>query len=116
MTPAIQAMQMLPALLQQSPGGFQQMLGSLIPFVLIFVIFWFLLIQPARRRQKAHQQMLEELKRGDKVITNGGLHGEVAGIDGGVVFLKISDNVKVRISKSAVAGLQGEAEPGGDKS
>jgi len=111
MTPLIQV---LPALLQQQPGGLTQMLGSLVPFVLIFVIFWFLLIQPARRRQKAHQQMLEELKRGDKVVTNGGLHGEVAGIEAGVVFLKISDNVKVRVTKSAIAGLQGQAEPGGE--
>lgn len=105
--------QVLPALLQQQTGA-AQMLGSLVPFVLIFIIFWFLLIQPARRRQKAHQQMLDELKRGDKVVTNGGLHGEVAAIDDGVVALKISDNVKVRVTKSAIAGLQGQAEPGGE--
>lgn len=89
-------------------------LGSLVPFVLIFIIFWFLLIRPAQRRQKAHQQMLEALKRGDKVVTNGGLHGEVAAVDDGVVALKISDNVKVRVSKSAIAGLQGQAQPGGE--
>ncbi len=110
MNPAIHV---LPALLQQSPGGLGQMLAQLAPFILIFIIFWVLLIAPARRRQKAHQKMLEELKRGDKVVTNGGLHGEVAGIEGGVVFLKISDNVKVRLSKSAVAGLQGETDAGG---
>lgn len=110
MNPAIHV---LSALLQQSPGGLMQMLAQLAPFILIFIIFWVLLIAPARRRQKAHQQMLEELKRGDKVVTNGGLHGEVAGIEGGVVFLKISDNVKVRLSKSAVAGLQGETDAGG---
>jgi preprotein translocase subunit YajC len=89
------------------------MLGQLAPFILIFVIFWVLLIAPARRRQKAHQKMLEELKRGDRVVTNGGLHGEVAGIEGATsCSLKIADNVKVRVSKSAVAGLQGEAEGG----
>jgi len=113
MVPMTTAIQVLPALLQQAPGGLGAMIAQLAPFVLIFIIFWVLLIQPARRRQKAHQKMLEELKRGDKVVTNGGLHGEVAGIENGVVFLKISDNVKVRVSKSAVAGLQGEAELGG---
>lgn len=105
--------QVLPALLQQAPGGIGQIIAQLAPFILIFIIFWVLLIAPARRRQKAHQQMLEELKRGDKVVTNGGLHGEIAGLEEGVVFLKISDNVKVRVSKSAIAGLQGEPETGG---
>jgi len=103
--------QVLPALLQQAaPSGLMGVLSSLAPFVLIFVIFWLLLIQPARRRQKAHQKMLDELKRGDRVVTNGGLHGEVAGMDGAIVFLKVADNVKVRVSKSAVSGLQGESE------
>lgn len=104
------AIQVLPALLQQAPSGMMQVLAQLVPFILIFVIFWVLLIAPARRRQKAHQKMLEELKRGDRVVTNGGLYGEVAGIEGAVVFLKIADNVKVRVSKSAVSGLQGESE------
>lgn len=104
------AIQVLPALLLQAPSGMTQVIGQLVPFVLIFVIFWFLLIAPARRRQKAHQKMLDELKRGDRVVTNGGLHGEVAAIEEAVVFLKIADNVKVRVSRSAVAGMQGESE------
>lgn len=108
MDPAIHAFPAL--LLQAAPSGMMQVLAQLAPFVLIFVIFWVLLIAPARRRQKAHQKMLDELKRGDRVVTNGGLHGEVAAIEGSVVFLKIADNVKVRVSKSAVAGMQGESE------
>lgn len=104
------AIEVLPALLLQAAPGMGDLLKQLVPFILIFVIFWFLLIAPARRRQKAHQKMLEELKRGDRVVTNGGLHGEVAGIEGAVVFLKVADNVKVRVSKSAVAGMQGESE------
>lgn len=103
----------LAALLQGAPqGGWMGVLAQLTPFILIFIVFWVLLIAPARRRQKAHQKMLDELKRGDRVVTNGGLHGEVAGMEGDVVFLKIADNVKVRVSKSAVAGLQGETEGG----
>lgn len=101
------------ALLQGTPqGSWMAALAQLAPFILIFIIFWLLLIRPARQRQKAHQKMLDELKRGDRVVTNGGLHGEVAGIEGAVVFLKIADNVKVRVSKSAVAALQDETEGG----
>lgn len=87
---------------------------SLAPFVFIFVIFWFLLIAPARKRQKAHQAMLEALKRGDKVITNGGLYGKIAAIDDTVVQLEVSDKTKVRVAKSAIAGLEGEAPPLGE--
>lgn len=105
----------LAALLQQSPTGGLALLVNFAPFILIFAIFWWLLIAPARRRQKAHEKLLEELKRGDRVVTNGGLHGEVAGLEGDVVFLKIADNVKVRVTKSAVAGLQGEPEGGRSK-
>lgn len=103
---------LFPALLlqQAQPSGMVAILAQLAPFVLIFVIFWVLLIAPARKRQKAHQAMLDALSRGDKVITNGGLHGEVAAIEGATVFLKVADNVKVRVSKSAIGGLQGEPE------
>lgn len=106
-------MPLVAALLQSAPqAGWMGVLAQLAPFILIFIIFWLLLIRPARQRQKAHQRMLDELKRGDRVVTNGGLHGEVAGIEGALVFLKIADNVKVRVSKSAVAALQGETEGG----
>lgn len=110
MTRAIDAFPAL--LLQQGPTGMMAVLAQLAPFVLIFVIFWVLLIAPARKRQKAHQAMLDALKRGDKVITNGGLHGEVAAIDDATLILKIADNVKVRVSRSAIGGLQGESDGG----
>lgn len=102
------------ALLQAQPQ--QSPWLSLAPFVFIFVIFWFLLIAPARKRQKAHQAMLEALKRGDKVLTNGGLYGKIAAIDDTVVQLEVSDKTKVRVAKSAIAGLEGEAPPlGGNR-
>lgn len=95
-----------------SPNLFVQ----LMPMLLIFVVFWFLLIAPARKRQKQHQAMLEALKRGDAVVTSGGIHGEVAAIEGSTVFLKIADNVKIRVSRSAIAGLEATAEGQGGKS
>lgn len=94
---------------QGAPGG---LLMQLVPFILIFVIFYFLLIAPARKRQKALQQMIENLKRGDRVVTSGGLHGEIVSTEGVVAILKIADNVKVKISKSAITGLEQSAEKG----
>ncbi len=85
---------------------------SLAPMLIIFAIFYFLLIYPVRKRQKALQQVVENLERGDKVVTNGGIYGEVAAVDPAFIILKISDNTKIKVAKSAIAGLEGEAEPG----
>lgn len=87
-----------------APSPFLQ----LVPILLIFGIFYFLLLAPMRKRQKAHQAMLGQLKRGDKVVTNGGLLGEIAAVEEKVVHLKLADNVRVRVAKSAIAGLEGE--------
>jgi len=77
---------------------------GLLPFILIFVIFYLLLIRPQMKQQKKKQSMLKELVKGDKVITIGGLHGTIEGIKEKeeVLILKISDNVKVNVSRSAV--------------
>ena len=80
---------------------------TIAPMVLIFVIFYFLLVFPVRKRQKELARVVDNLERGDKVITNGGMYGEVAAVDGGTIHLKIADNVKVRVAKSAIAGLEG---------
>jgi preprotein translocase subunit YajC len=86
---------------------------SFAPMIAIFAIFYFLVFWPVRKRQKALRKLIENLKRGDKVVTNGGLYGEVAALDGPVLHLKIADNVKVRVARSSIAGLEGEAEPEG---
>ena len=66
-----------------------------------------------RKRQKRLQQLIENLKRGDKVVTNGGLYGEVAAIEGTTELLKIAEGTKVRLAKSAIAGLEGDSDGGG---
>ena len=81
-------------------------INMVFPLVLIFVIFYFLLIRPARTRQKQVQKMLDALKTGDKVVTSGGLLGTVAGLDSAVVQLRISDKVKVDVTRSSIVGLQ----------
>ncbi|MBZ5637901.1 MAG: preprotein translocase subunit YajC [Acidobacteriia bacterium] len=72
------------------------------PVVLVFVIFYFLLIAPARKKQKRHQEMLNDLKPGDRVITQGGIHGTISGVSDAVVQLKIADQVKVEVDKRSI--------------
>ena len=86
---------------------------SFVPMVAIFAIFYFLLVVPMRKRQKSLQTLVENLKKGDRVVTNGGLYGEIAAIDASVVVLKVADNVKIRVARSAIAGLEGDGTTGG---
>jgi len=79
-----------------------------LPILLIIVIFYFLMIMPAQRRQKKVAEMLRNLKNGDKVITNGGIYGTIVGLEDDAVQLRIADQVKIKISRNAIAGLQPE--------
>lgn len=72
------------------------------------VIFYFLMIMPAQRRQKKVAEMLRSLKTGDKVLTNGGIYGTVVGLDDDSVQLRIAEQVKIKVSRAAIAGLQAE--------
>ncbi len=97
--------------IQLAQAQTQSPLVSLVPIFLVFGIFYFLLLAPMRKRQKALQKVVEGLKRGDRVVTNGGLIGEIAAVEDRIVHLKLGENVKVRVLKSAIAGLEGPAEP-----
>jgi len=79
-----------------------------LPILLIIVIFYFLMIMPAQRRQKKVAEMLRNLKNGDKVITNGGIYGTIVGLEDDAVQLRVADQVKIKISRNAIAGLQPE--------
>ncbi|MGH7208984.1 MAG: preprotein translocase subunit YajC [Nitrospiraceae bacterium] len=83
---------------------------SLVPFVLIFVIFYFLLILPQQKRQKKLKVMLEALKKGDKVVTSSGLWGTVTNLGKETVTLQIADNAKVKIQRDHVARLRADEE------
>ena len=85
-------------------------IGFLVPMGLILIIFYFLLIRPANKKQKAIQAMLSNLKNGDKVITSGGIHGVVAGMKDEIVHLKVADGVKIEISRNAIAALAANPE------
>jgi len=96
---------MIAAVLFQLGGG-AGMGGFLIPLVLMFGIMYLLVIMPQQRQRKKMQQMLSELKNGDKVVTNGGIYGVINGIDGDTVILKIADQVKIRIARAAIAQVE----------
>ncbi len=81
-------------------------LVSLMPIILIFGIFYFLLIRPQQKKQKEHQKMLGELKKNDEVITTGGVHGTIVNVKENTFMVRVDDNVKLEISKSAVTGLK----------
>lgn len=100
----------------QASGGPFGMLGGFIPMILIFVIFYVVLMLPMQKQRKALAAMIENLKKGDKVVTSGGLFGEVTSVEGPTVLLRIADNVRVRIAKSAITGLEGEVDKSSDKS
>lgn len=96
-------------LLQGAAGG-SGIFGMLLPMVLIFVLFYFMIILPQRKRQKAIDEMLDNLKMGDRVVTSGGIHGSIVSIreDKRTVQLKISENpvVRIEIARNSIAGLQ----------
>lgn len=89
---------------QKNPanGG---MLVQFVPFILIFVLFWFLIIRPQRKRDKDHQGMLNSLKAGDQVITRSGIYGEIAEVTPQSVIVEIAPRVKVSMQKQAIAAV-----------
>lgn len=90
---------------QGEGGGGGDILGMLIPFAAIFLIFYFMIIRPQQKRSKERQSMIDAVKKGDKVVTNGGIHGVVAGIDDKTVLLQVSDNVKLKLDRSAIGSV-----------
>ena len=77
---------------------------SFLPFILIIVVMYFLMIRPQAKKQKEKQRMVDALKKGDNVVTNGGIHGKVMGFtdDNKTVIVKVDDNVKLNVDKSAI--------------
>lgn len=92
-----------PAFAQADPAG--GAIGSLLPLVLILVIFYFLLIRPQQKRLKAHKQMIGDLKKGDKVVTGGGIFGTVHEVAEDHVKLDIADGVRVKVKRDTISGL-----------
>jgi preprotein translocase subunit YajC len=87
----------------QAAGGQTNQLMALAPFVLMFVVFYFLLIRPQQKKAKQHKTFLESLKKGDTVVISGGLYGKITGITDDAITMEIAEKVRVRVLKGAVA-------------
>jgi preprotein translocase subunit YajC len=95
-----------------SPFGGDNMLVSLLPFILIFVIMYFLILRPQQRRAKQHQEMVKNVRRGDTVVTSGGLIGKVTKvIDDDQIEVELTEDVRVRQMRSMVADVRAKGEP-----
>jgi len=102
-----------PAFAQSAgPGGMGDLVGMILPLVMIMVVFWFLLIRPQQRKAKEHQELLKKISRGDTVVTAGGLIGKVTKIvDDSELQVEVGDNIKVRVLRSAVSDVRAKGEP-----
>ena len=87
-------------------GGGMAAFQQIIPLVFMFAIFYFLLIRPQQKKAKEHKALLEAMKKGDNVITAGGVHGKVTAVDNELVTLEVANNVNIKITKSYIAAIK----------
>src|SRR5215212_10029013 len=102
-----------PAFAQFGGGGQSDMLMSLLPFILIFVIMYFLIIRPQQRRVKEHQDMVKNVRRGDTVVTTGGILGKVTKVtdDSTDIEIEIAEGVRVKVARAMVSEVRAKGEP-----
>ena len=95
-----------------APGGGGDIFMSLLPLVMVFAIFYFLLIRPQQSKMRAHREMLENLKKGDQVVTGGGIVGKVTKVkEGEEIEVEIADNTRVRVYRSTITAVLAKTEP-----
>jgi preprotein translocase subunit YajC len=100
--------------LLQTGGGSAAAIAQFLPIVAIGAVFYFLVIAPANKQRRKTAEMLSALKKGDRVVTTGGIYGTIQGVETETVYLKIAENVKVKVARSAISGLiAGESESQG---
>ena len=85
-------------------GGPQSPFGFLTTMALIFAIFYFLLIRPQQKKMKEHKTLIDNLKKGNKVVTSGGIHGKITGLTDTIVTLEIADKVRIKVSRNQISG------------
>ena len=92
-------------------GGF----GAFVPLILMFVIFYFLLIRPQQKKQKQHKQMISDLRKGDRIITSGGLYGRITGLTDTVITVEIAEKVRVKVARGNISSAVQSDNPGTKK-
>jgi preprotein translocase subunit YajC len=106
---------LIPILAQAQPGAPAPAPGpgggliSFVPFIFIFIIMYFMLFRPQKKRQQEQQRLISTLKTGDKVVTSAGMHGLIANVKETTVMLKVADNVKIEVEKSAITNVLKES-------
>lgn len=90
--------------------GSMSFFSGIVPIILVFIVFYFLLIRPQQKRAKEHRKLLANLKKGDKVVTTSGIYGVIESLGPNTVVLKIAENMKIKINRGYVAGLRPEIE------
>ena len=94
----------------QGGSGSDGLFSTLIMFMLIIGIFYFMILRPQQKRQKERQKLLEALKKGDKIVTAGGMYGVIAGIDEKTVLVQVADNVKIKFERGSIGSIVKEGE------
>ena len=98
-------------LAMQAAGQGQSFVSTLIFFALIFVVFYFMILRPQQKRQKEREKMLTAVKKGDKIVTSGGIHGKVTSVDEKTVLVEVDNNVTLKMEKSAVSVIVNADKP-----
>lgn len=93
------------AFAQAADGAQPSILEALFPFIILFVVFYFLLIRPQSKRAKEHKKLVQELSKGDEVVTQGGVLGKITDVDENFIILEVSDNVQIKVQRQSVASL-----------
>lgn len=99
-------MTFIPFLQAESASASGSLMGTFIPFALVIVIFYFFLIRPQNKKQKETEKMLKALKKGDKIITIGGIHGVISSVKDNTVIVKVDDNCKIEFNRSAISSVE----------
>ncbi|OPX39545.1 MAG: preprotein translocase subunit YajC [Desulfobacteraceae bacterium 4484_190.1] len=86
-------------------GGQGSGITAFIPLILMFVIFYFLLIRPQQKKTKQHRELLSALKKGDRIVSSGGLHGVITGLANDVITVEIAPKIRVKVSRNSIAGV-----------
>jgi preprotein translocase subunit YajC len=98
---------MIPLALLQGSDSTTALIANVLPILAIGLVFYFIVIAPANKQRKKTQEMLGSLKKGDRVLTTGGIYGTIQGVEAEVVYVKIAENVKVKVARSAVSAVVG---------
>ena len=112
--PSMSMHSLLLAMAASADGGSVSPWVQLVPFALVLAIFYFIILMPMRRRQKKVEEFLQNLKIGDKVITSGGLYGNITRLGDPSLQLQVADKIRVEISRSAIVGFQGQEPVAGE--